>query len=131
MQSLYDKYGGFPTVSAIVHDFYEQVLESDNLKHFFKDTQMEALIEHQTSFFCKILGGPDNYKGRSLKGAHRGTGIDHAAFDEVAAILIDCLEDAGVEAEDIRTIGGVLESVRNDVVDADLPENQKEAVPVA
>jgi len=122
MQSLYEKYGGFSTVSTIVHDFYDRVWESDTLASFFEGTDMDRLIAHQTTFFCKILGGPDNYKGRSLKGAHRGTGITHAAFDEVASILIEVLEDAGVEGDDVATIGGVLESVRNDVVDADLVE---------
>lgn len=119
MQSLYDKYGGFPTVSAIVHDFYGRVLDSETLAHFFRNTDMRRLVEHQTAFFCKVLGGADNYKGRSLKEAHRGTGIDHAAFDEVVSILVDCLEDAGMADEDVRTVVGVLESVRTEVVDFD------------
>ena len=118
MQTLYDKYGGFPTVSTIVHDFYERVLDNEKLARFFEGTAMKELVDHQTAFFCKILGGPDNYKGRSLRAAHRGTGIKNEDFDEVARILVECLEDAGVEADDVEVIGGVLETVRGDVVDA-------------
>lgn len=119
MQSLYDKYGGFPTISAIVHDFYEQVLDNEILAHFFRGIDLKALVDHQTAFFCKVLGGPDNYKGRSLKGAHRGMGIDQVAFDEVTRLLVGCLEDAGVTREDVATIVGVLESVRSDIIDSE------------
>ena len=124
MQSLYDKYGGFSTVSEILHDFYDRVLETESLAPFFANTDMDRLVSHQTAFFCKILGGPDNYKGRSLKGAHRGMGITHQTFDDVARILIEVLEDAGVEGQDIETIGGVLESVRNDIVDSEIMKSQ-------
>lgn len=128
MESLYEKYGGFATISAIVHDFYERVLDSEPLARFFVGVDMERLVEHQTAFFCKILSGPDNYTGRSLRGAHRGLGIDDQAFDEVATILGECLEDAGVEAADIATIGSVLESIRADVV---VPDQAPVATPAA
>lgn len=114
--SLYDKYGGFSTVSAIVHDFYERVLESALLAPYFEVVDLARLVSHQTKFFCKVLGGPDNYDGRALAAAHRHMGITAEAFDEVATILSETLEDAGMESEDVAGVMGVVGSVRDQVV---------------
>ena len=48
--SLFEKYGGFATVSTIVRQFYKDVLTSPNLKSYFEDVNMEVLIDHQTKF---------------------------------------------------------------------------------
>ena len=74
-ETLYDKYGGFSAIATIVHDFYDRVVASDVLAGYFEDVDMERLISHQTQFLCKVLGGPDNYTGRSLKAAHRNLNI--------------------------------------------------------
>ena len=37
MSSLYDKYGGIPVISKIVHNFYGKILKSQDLKKFFEN----------------------------------------------------------------------------------------------
>ena len=114
--NLYEKYGGFETVSKLVEAFYEDVLDSDLLKDYFKGTPMTKLIGHQTDFLCKVLGGPDNYDGRSLVAAHKGLNITPEAFAEVARILQETLEDGGVEDEDVATILGVVGGTAHDII---------------
>jgi hemoglobin len=118
---LYDKYGGFSVISEIVHAFYDKVLASPSLDAYFAQIDMEALIDHQTKFLCKVLGGPDNYSGRALAAAHRHVHITPAAFDEVASLLRATLEEARVEPADVDAILGVVGSVRGDIV-AGAPE---------
>jgi hemoglobin len=48
--TLYDQLGGFSVVRKLVSDFYDRVLEEDDLAPFFKDTDMAHLIDHQTKF---------------------------------------------------------------------------------
>jgi hemoglobin len=114
--SLYDKYGGFATVSQIVHSFYDHVMESALLSPYFAGVDMARVIGHQITFMCKVLGGPDNYKGASLVAIHARLGITSAAFDEVATILQETLEDAGVSDEDVALIIGVVASVKSEIV---------------
>lgn len=116
--SLYDKYGGFASVSAVVNAFYERVRESDTLAPYFAHVDMAKLIQHQIAFLCKVLGGPDNYNGRALAAAHAKRGITSEAFDEVAMLLKESLEEAGVEPDDVVTILGVVASVKGDIVEA-------------
>ena len=116
-QSLYEKYGGFETVSSIVHTFYDEVRESEQLARYFDRVDMPRLIKHQTVFLCKVLGGPDNYEGRVLAKAHASLHITDPAFDEVVTILKEVLEDAGMEPEDVASVLDVVAGARDVIVD--------------
>ena len=115
--TLFKKYGGFSTVSTIVHQFYLDVLASPNLKSYFASVDMERLIDHHTKFISHALGGPAEYTGRSLEQGHRGLQISHAHFDEVAEILRDTLEDAGMEAADVESVMAIVGQTRAAIVE--------------
>lgn len=117
-QSLYDKYGGFAAISAIVHSFYEKIGSSDELSGYFGHVSMDALMSHQTKFLCKVLGGLDNYEGRSLAKAHAGLKINGPSFALVGKLLQESLEEAGVEADDVKTVMSFVVCVRGDIVTA-------------
>ena len=114
--TLFEKYGGFTTVSTIVHSFYSDLLESPKVKHFFVKINMEKLIDHQTKFISHALGGPAQYEGRALLQAHQHLKVTNEEFDEVADILRDNLEDAGMEDEDVNIVMAIVESVRDAIV---------------
>ncbi len=117
-QSLYDKYGGLSGISTVVHNFYDKISESDSLSPYFNGVDMARLISHQTNFLCKVLGGPDNYKGATLAVAHKRLHITEMAFQEVATLLKESLEEAGVEPSDVSAILQVVASTKGDVVTA-------------
>jgi hemoglobin len=55
---MLERYGGFPTLSRIVMDFYDRVIDSDVLGPFFEDVDMRRLVDHQTKFVAWLMGGP-------------------------------------------------------------------------
>ncbi len=114
--SLYDKYGGFATVSNLVHDFYDRIGQTPELDSYFEGVNMSRLISHQTKFLCMALGGPADYTGRQLSAAHKSLSITPAHFDLVAEILQETLEDGGVEEDDINAIMGIVGSTKEDIV---------------
>ncbi len=116
--SLFDKYGGFGTVSKIVREFYRSVLASPRLTGYFTGVDMERLIDHQTKFIAHAMGGPADYTGRDLDVAHRRLRVKPEDFDEVATILEEVLEEAGMERGDITAVLGVVASARSHVVSA-------------
>lgn len=121
MTTLYDKYGGFTTISKLVQAFYEKVAESEQLAPFFAGVNTQQLIDHQTKFFSDILGGPVKYTGKELKIVHASMGITEAAFSEVADLLEETLEDMDVEEQDIEAILVIIGGVKADIVS---PENR-------
>jgi hemoglobin len=79
---------------------------------------MERIIDHQTKFIAHVLGGPAEYSGRELAVAHSSLKITGSAFYEVAEILQETLEDAGMEAEDVSKVMGIVAGARGSVVTA-------------
>jgi hemoglobin len=116
--SLYDKYGGFAGIHGLVQAFYVKVLESDLLAPYFEGIEMSRLIGHQVRFFCKVLGGPDNYTGRSLAAAHRDLQISTPVFAEVARLLQETCQEAGMEPADIETVMATVGTTSHYIVTA-------------
>lgn len=114
-ETLFDKYGGFPTFSDLVSKFYDKVLDSDNLAPYFEGVNMENLLSHQTNFLAKALGGPDKYAGRDLTKAHARFKITTTDFGEVAELLQETLEEGGVSDEDVKTIITTVASLKGDI----------------
>lgn len=118
-QTLFEKYGGYETVSKLVSAFYEKVLADDELAPYFDNVDMERLMAHQTNFIGMVLGGPANqYTGRDLKSAHQSLKITSHHFGLVAGHLQSTLIECGVESQDVATILGIVGSTRADIVSA-------------
>ncbi len=116
--SLFDKYGGFATVSTLVKDFYDRLMESDSLAGYFEGIDLNRLIDHQTRFLSHAIGGPDHGLERGLRAAHAPFNISSEDFDEVVRVLGEVLEDGGVTPEDHSAILSVVESTRADVTNS-------------
>ena len=111
-KSLFDKYGGFSTVSKIVLSLYDRLLEDDDVGPFFDDVDMPRLIDHQTKFVSSLMGGPASFTDDHIVRAHRGMVIEHHHFDKLGALLTETLTDFGVDEADIAAIVGAFEQRR-------------------
>lgn len=111
-QTLYERYGGFATVSRLVMAFYDNILDSDKLADYFDDVDMRRLIDHQTKFIASVMGGPASYSNEVLRNVHRSLNIDHSSFDELVSVLRKTLSEFKVEIDDIETIVEAIEERR-------------------
>jgi hemoglobin len=116
--SIYEQIGGQDALVAVVDDFYERVLADAELAVFFNGTNLPRLKGMQVEFFAGALGGPDEYRGRSMKDVHRGRGIDQHHFDLVAKYLTDSLLAAGVPQQTTEAIIGAVAPLSADIVSA-------------
>lgn len=114
--SLFDKYGGLPTLRTVIIEFYDRVLDSDVVGHFFEDVDLARIIDHQTKFFTAIMGGPAEFADQRLANAHRSLVVTHRHFDEVARILSDTLTDAGFSQGDLNAALAAVEARRSLIV---------------
>ena len=115
--SLFDKYGGFATVSKVVSELYDELEKNEITAPYFQDANIRALMDHQVKFLSQVLGGPEQYSGKAMNAAHTGMKISEAAFNEVAQTVQFILEDNGVEDEDVATIVALLASLKDDVIE--------------
>jgi len=117
MPTLYDKYGGTPTMKVLVREFYKQARVNPKVGHFFTQLNMEKLIDHQVQFLSFVLGKPVRvYEGRELAVAHHPLNITDADFDEIGRLLVNTLKTGGVTIDDIKLIMGVVLEIRDEIV---------------
>ncbi len=114
--SLFDRYGGLRALRSVIIDFYDRVLDSDVIGHFFEDVDMVKLVDHQTKFFSTILGGPADFVDHRLLKAHAHLEVTHTHFDEIAIILRETLADAGFTPKDLETTLAAVEARRSIIV---------------
>ena len=114
--NMYDKYGGFETVSKIVHGLYEKIAESDILRPYFENVDMQRLMSHQTKFFSAIMGGPIAYDASQLTEVHRNLHVTDEAFAELAELFTEVLEDFEVEQQDIDGLLALVASLKPQIV---------------
>jgi hemoglobin len=103
-QTIYRDIGGRDAVEAVVDDFYERVLDDDQLAPYFEDTEMEDLRAHQVQFISAVAGGPVEYTGEEMREAHEGLAIEENDFDLVGRYLRAALAENGVPEEHVETI---------------------------
>ena len=116
--TLFEKYGGVPTVRKIVKDFYLVILSNSSTKSFFQGVDTQQLIEHQINFICFLLGRPAKVTPATvLKNAHSGRRISESVFQEVGSILQVVLEQNGVEAQDVETIMAIVVGHKASIVE--------------
>lgn len=116
--TLFEKLGGKPAITAVTNEFYKRVLGDPDLKGYFSNTNMDKQIESQIDFLTMALGGPNNYKGKDMKSAHKGMGITEPHFGKVAGHLVDSLKWAKVPDEDIDAVIALVGPLKADIVTA-------------
>ena len=115
-RTLFERYGGFATVSKIVLSFYGRVLDDDILAPYFDDVDMRRLIDHQTKFVSQVMGGPATYTNESLRQLHAHLAITDEAFDVMIDVMEETLEDFDFADSDLDAVVTDLESRRSWIV---------------
>ena len=113
---MYDKIGGFGTVSRIVLNFYSKALESDAIAPYFASVDMQRLIDHQTQFICALLGGPPSFSDDQIRDVHRDVKISEDGFDQFIELFEQALQEAELEAADVAAVVQLFETKRPLVV---------------
>ncbi|CAM3816494.1 group I truncated hemoglobin [Mesobacillus zeae] len=116
MENLYEKIGGQEAVSKVVDVFYEKVLADPTVNTFFTDTDMEKQRRHQSLFISWVLGGPNQYSGKSMAKAHEGMNLNEEHFGSIATHLAAALREFSVPEEDIGQVLEKLTTMQDDIL---------------
>jgi len=129
-QTLFEKYGGAPTVAKVVDDAVTGLLADPVTAPFFagigqpgndSPDKLKSCLRLQ---FTAVLGGPATYPGRNDRGemcadmttAHRNLGITGPVFDRFITDLAGVLKADGVSDADIATVAPVLTGLKSQIV---------------
>lgn len=104
MTTVYEKYGGFSTISKIVMDLYDRLLDDDEVGPFFDEVEMSRIIDHQTKFLSSLIGGPASYTDEQIRRLHSHLPIGDRHFETLKQLLGQTLTDHGLAEEDVAFV---------------------------
>lgn len=116
-QTLFEKYGGFSSISRIVLDLYDRLLDDDDIGPFFDAVDMGRIVDHQTKFVASLLDGPAHYSDDQIRRVHGHLDIGASHFDRLKMILGETLTDHGFTPDDVELVVAAFEARRNLVVE--------------
>lgn len=128
--SLYDKYGGAPTIRKVVDDAVTAILADPVQAPFFANVgkpgfasadRIKSCLRLQ---FTAVFGGPATYPGRNDMGdmcrdmasSHASLGITGPVFDGFITDLVAVLKADGVSDADIATVAPALTGLKTSIV---------------
>lgn len=118
---LFDRLGGMEAVMAAVDIFYDKLLADPLVADFFNGVDMEKQAKKQVAFMTWAFNGPEEYRGRDLRTAHRHLvqrqRLGDTHFDAVAGHLQATLQELGVAPELVAEVMAVVGSTRTEVLD--------------
>jgi len=119
-RTVFERVGGFARVRLMVSDFYEKVLDSPILIPYFEEVDMRRLIDHQTRFFAAVMGGPASFSDEQLARTHHRLRVTDVAFDEMATLFQETLEDHGLDDREVSRLVAHIQALRPRVVPPEL-----------
>lgn len=115
--SLYKRLGGKPAITAVVHDFVGNVAADKRINGFFAKANIPRLKRQLVDQICAGTGGPCTYRGRSMKDAHRGMGVQNRDFNALVEDLQKSLDKFKVPAREQKELIAILAPMRKDIVE--------------
>jgi hemoglobin len=115
-QSLYERLGGKPAITAVVDDFVGNVAADNRINGFFAKTDISRLKLLLVEQICAGSGGPCTYTGRDMKSAHAGMGVNDAHFGALVEDLVKTLDKFKVPQREKQELLAVLGPMKPDIV---------------
>lgn len=115
-QSLYDRLGGKPAITAVVDDFIGNVAGDSRINKRFATADIPRLKTMLVNQICQASGGPCTYTGASMKDAHKGMKITDAEFNALVEDLVKSLDKFKVGAQEKNDLLGALGGMKPDIV---------------
>ncbi|MFC7021242.1 MULTISPECIES: truncated hemoglobin [Haloarcula] len=115
-QTLYERLGEREGIRAVVDDFYDRLVEDDDLGQFFESADMELLRRTQTDFLCEAAGGPETYDAAPVREAHLHVPFTPAHIQRAVKLLQESLDAFDVPDDDAAAVVEAVAAYEEDLL---------------
>jgi hemoglobin len=119
--SLYVRLGEKAGIVKVVDTFVKEILADERIKpehkKHFREGDVTSLKANLVDQIGEATGGPEVYKGKSMKEAHKGLKITDADFDALVDDLGIAMRKNGVPQKDQDELKEKLKPLRKDIVE--------------
>jgi hemoglobin len=115
-QTLYERLGEQAGIRAVVDDFYDRLVEDEELGPFFENADMEMLRRTQTDFLCEAAGGPETYDAAPVREAHLHVPFTPEHIERAVELLEASLDEFDVPADDAASVVGAVAAYEEELL---------------
>jgi hemoglobin len=108
--------GGKPAISAVIDEFLKRVVADKRINTRFMNVDVADLRGNLIDFVCVATGGPCQYAGRDMHGAHGGMQIVDEEFDALVGALAGALGALNVPKAEQDELLGALGPLKPQIV---------------
>lgn len=87
LKPVFEQFGGKPGLVALMNDFMDNLVADPVTRPYFENADRDHIKAELVDQFCVILDGPCTYTGKDMASAHRGMGVNRAAFNALVQDL--------------------------------------------
>jgi hemoglobin len=116
-RTLYQRLGGYDAIQAVVDEAIKNIAADRRINRFFANANIPRLRRQLADQICMASGGPCVYRGKSMKAAHRGLGINGGHFNALVEDLGKALKKFKVPAREQRELVALLAPTKKDIVE--------------
>jgi hemoglobin len=113
---LYERLGEQEGIRAVVDDFYDRLLDDEQLGPFFEGADMELLRRTQTDFLCEAAGGPETYDAAPVREAHLDVPFEPDHIERAVDLLYESLAAFDVPEDDADVVVGAIAEYEEDLL---------------
>ena len=122
MASLYERLGGRDAIVTVVDDFVARCAGDARINGKFARTDVARLKSMLVDQVGEASGGPETYRGRTMRETHTGMAVTAGEFDALVEDLVATLGKFGVPDAEQKELLGLLGPMRPDIVEIETPD---------
>ena len=123
--SLYERLGGRPKIDMIVSEFIDALFTNTQLNAQnpkvaagHARVNLHELKRKVADLFSELAGGPERYRGRSMRAVHAPLDISSADWDIAAEIFVNVLNRLTVPSPEREELLAAIAATKKDIVSA-------------
>ena len=120
-RSLFERLGGSSGIERLVDEVLNRHFENPVIKARFRPyleqpKRVEELKAHVARFFEMGSGGPQRYRGRDMKTAHKGMNISPAEYVATIDDILEGLVNLGIDEQSRKDVLAIAWSLKGDII---------------
>ncbi|KRX01853.1 Thioredoxin-like fold [Pseudocohnilembus persalinus] len=115
--SLVERCGGEQIIKRVVEYIFVKVVTDKRVKQYFpKSLDLTYLKDKFFKFLVALLGGINNYEGKSIEEAHQEMNLDDVHFNVIKDYISEGLKNEKVPLSIVQEVQRLIESLRHQIV---------------
>jgi hemoglobin len=119
--SMYERLGGAPGIGVLVDDIVEAhmanpLIQARFLPYREQPERLAAVKRHLRDFLGMGSGGPEQYDGKGMVGAHRGMNIGAEEYMAAMDDILGVLAKHGVDEQTRKDVLAIAYSLKGEIL---------------